>query len=248
MEGSRRTTMTHSGARVHKTLISIVCLNYMVKRYVRNLTGHQAFRTIVLVMLLAIIALTAYVMQPSSKPTNARTATSVSSTTKQTTTSHTTRAPQNSPSKSSPPAPTSSGNKAASNSATTTGPCDSVLTSSQAKSVVGGSPSASSSNGITGQSADITTITCTYSSGSSTASIIEHKSSTPTGQHENDDQFGSSRPSGVTSVSGYGQVAYWQTSTGLNVLQNNNWYIISVSNNGSINESSSEQLAQTSQI
>lgn len=94
----------------------------------------------------------------------------------------------------------------------------------------------------------MTTTSCAYIVGSSTAAIIEHRSITPAGQHENDDQFGSARPSGVTSVSGYGQVAYWQPSSGLNILQNNNWYIVSISNNGSISESSSEQLAKAAAL
>jgi hypothetical protein len=123
-----------------------------------------------------------------------------------------------------------------------------VLTASQAKSVLGGTPNANRSNGVTKQTADTTTITCTYTNGSNTATIVAYKSNTPTGRHENDDQFGSSRPSGVTTVSGYGQVAYWQASTGLNILKENDWFVVSLKNNGSLSENNSMQLAKAAQL
>lgn len=215
-----------------------------------KVTQHSAFRNTALIMLLVIIALTAYLTQPDTRPINAHTANGSNTTTKSNASNYTAPKKNGSvPNNGNTSAATSANSAIASNgSATPSGPCDSVLTVSQAKSVLGGSPTAKNGNGTTGQSADITTVTCSYSVEPDIATIIEHKSNTPTGQHENDDRFGSSRPSGVTNVSGYGQAAYWETSTGLNILQDNNWYVVSVSNNGSLNEPTSKQLAQASQI
>lgn len=216
------------------------------KSMIYRITGHPAFRSVVLVLLLAVIAFTAYITQPSNKQVSAHTNATVSTTSKSNENTHTTSNAHTSTSGNgtATSSKTSSGSAASSTSTVTTGPCESVLTADQAKAVIDSSPTASASNGTTNQTTDMTTIQCAYIAGSNTATVIEHKPNTPTGQHENDDQFGSSRPSGVTSVSGYGQVAYWQPSTGLNILQNNDWYMVSVTSNGSISESSSEQLAK----
>jgi hypothetical protein len=219
------------------------------KNKIYKITGHPAFRSVVLVLLLAVIAFTAYITQPSNKQTSART-TTASAATKPNDNTHAasnTHASTSGNSTATSPK-SSSGSTASSGSTSTTGPCSSVLTADQAKTVLGDNPAASTSNGTTSQATDMTIISCAYTVGVNTATVIEHKSNTPTGQHENDDQFGSSRPSGVTSVSGYGQVAYWQSSTGLNILQDNDWYVVSISNNGSISESSSEQLAKASPL
>lgn len=219
----------------------------MIKGNLRKFTEQRTFRSIILVVLLLVIALTAYITQPNNKPTNTRSSSSIGAT-KQTSSSQSTGTPRNNTSNKTTSSTTAGASTAASKSVNSSGPCNAVLTTDQAKAVIGGNPSTSSSNGDSSQSADITSIACKYTSGSVVASIIENKSNTPTGQHENDDQFGSSRPSGVTTVSGYGQAAYWQTTTGLNVLENNNWYVVSVSNNGALNEPSSKQLAQDSQL
>jgi hypothetical protein len=126
----------------------------------------------------------------------------------------------------------------------TTGPCAAVLTAAQAQSVIGGTVSATGSNGIASQTTDITEITCVYSSGTNSASIVEDAYNTQAGQNANEVQFGSGRPSGVSSLKGYGQSAFWQASSGLNILDNNNRYIVKSSVNGSLNEAASENLAK----
>jgi hypothetical protein len=209
-----------------------------------KITGHRTFKTVLLILSLAVIAIVAYIAQPNNKPTSTHIASSTSSKGKTSNHHTSTTNTQSTNSNSAATTTSSASNKPSSNNTPTTGPCSSILTADQVKSVLGGSPSASANNGVTSQNIDITITTCAYSVGSNTAAVTEHKSNTPTGQHENDDQFGSSRPSGVTSVSGYGQNAYWQTSTGLNVLENNNWYVVNLSGN----ESSSEQLAKAAQL
>lgn len=124
----------------------------------------------------------------------------------------------------------------------TTGPCASVLTLAQAQSVLSG-VSASSGNGTSSTDANTTVITCTYSSGSSNAAIVAHLANNGVGQSTNDLQFGSERPSNAVSVSGFGQSAFWQPGTGLNILKNNDWYVVNYSKDGSSTQSDSEQLA-----
>jgi hypothetical protein len=225
-------------------------------RKLHEVTEHSMFRVVALVAILAVIALLAYVTQPNSNPTKANTAhtsnTSNTGSTQQSdrssaSTSQSSTSNSTSTSGSSTSHSSSSTTSGSSNSSTQ-GPCNSVLTADQAASALGGNPSAGSSNGISSQTANVTTITCSYTSGVDSVSIIANNATTPTGQHDNDDQFGSSRPSGVTAVPGYGQVAYWQASTGLNILQDNNWYVVSLYNNGTLSEQGSMQLAQTAKL
>lgn len=118
------------------------------------------------------------------------------------------------------------------------------LNMSVAQSVLGSDAVPDSSRSVNGtQTADIAVSTCVFVNASEVATLVLHTALTSLGASENAVAFGSDRPSGVTGVSGYGQVAYWDPATGeLNILDNNNWLALSRSH-GSIAADSSAVIA-----
>jgi hypothetical protein len=124
--------------------------------------------------------------------------------------------------------------------------CDGVFSSSAAAQVLGAGASADASNGVTSQTADTTVMTCAYSNNSGSATVVVHRAHTTIGASSNEVAFGSGRPSGVTAVSGYGSSAFWQsTSSELNILHDNDWYVIA-SSAGTL--TSAEQVAQAAHL
>lgn len=103
-------------------------------------------------------------------------------------------------------------------------------------------------------SEDLDVSNCTYTqdqganapvSGRQIATLLVRAPKTRQGIISNQNQFGSLRPSGVEDVSGYGDQAFWDPQNGqLNILKNNNWYILSY---GSVMPSS-RSLAETKQM
>lgn len=62
-----------------------------------------------------------------------------------------------------------------------------------------------------------------------TASLLVRAPKNQAGIDSNKNQFGSAKPAGVTDVSGYGDVAYWDPRYGqLNILEHDTWYILSI--------------------
>lgn len=107
------------------------------------------------------------------------------------------------------------------------GACMSVLSTATAQKVLGASVTAQRDNGVMSQTVDITTTNCAYTAGADVASAVLHAARTSVGASTNDLTFGSERPHDAVSVKGYGSAAFWQPSTGeLNILKDNNWYVI----------------------
>lgn len=60
-----------------------------------------------------------------------------------------------------------------------------------------------------------------------TASLLARSAKTIIGADSNRSAFEAQRPAGAQSVEGYGEAAYWNPyTTQLNILKNDNWYII----------------------
>jgi cytoskeletal protein RodZ len=75
---------------------------------------------------------------------------------------------------------------------------------------------------------------CAYTGSNETVQLIVRTPKNSLGASENATHFGSEKPANATSVSGYGQSAYWDPDAKqLNILANNNWYIISRSTGSS---------------
>lgn len=85
-----------------------------------------------------------------------------------------------------------------------------------------------SKSGAGQQSADMEVSRCVYTSGGNGIQLVAHMARSSLGASENSVMFGSEKPSGVQSVQGYGQAAYWNSnSSELNILAENNWYVLS---------------------
>lgn len=126
----------------------------------------------------------------------------------------------------------------------TAGPCATVLTVAEVKSALNSNTiTVAKNNGIMSQNSNTTIVTCAYSSGSNNMSIVAHLARSSIGQSDNAVSFGSGRPQGVTNVNGFGDNAYWQTSTGLNILKRNIWYVVRYEKQGTVTLSNSEKLA-----
>lgn len=108
-----------------------------------------------------------------------------------------------------------------------------LLSASIAKQIVGTDAHSVVGSSTTSLQANDTTITnCAYTGQNGTVQLTIRAPSGHVGMSENDVQFGSGRPSGVVTESGYGQAAYWNPADHtLNVLGSNNWYIISRNTN-----------------
>ncbi|RTK95116.1 hypothetical protein EKI60_01525 [Candidatus Saccharibacteria bacterium] len=115
-------------------------------------------------------------------------------------------------------------------------PCD-VLTQQIADSLLGG---ASEQEYVPNSSANdtLSVSNCTYTLNTNTelpispakiktAQLYVRAAKSVEGIASNKEQFDTKRPAGAQVVTGYGQAAYWERTTGqLNILKNNNWYII----------------------
>ncbi len=113
--------------------------------------------------------------------------------------------------------------------------CD-ILTLDEATKVLGaGAKGGSSNTDAPTESEHLTVSTCTYDNNddSKTATILVRAAKSSKGIESNQRAFGSDKPADAQDVAGYGDKAFWSPQFGqLNVLKNNNWYIIS---NGPLN-------------
>lgn len=117
-----------------------------------------------------------------------------------------------------------------------------LLTLDVARKLLGsGTQTSTPGDTSTYQATDTNVTACAYANGSSNVQLVVRTPTSSLGTSENDTVFGSDRPSGATTVQGYGQSAYWDSSAHtLNILGNNNWYIITRNSN---TESSTEAVA-----
>lgn len=117
--------------------------------------------------------------------------------------------------------------------------CD-VLTESAAKKVLGDAASKGDTAAGDVASDDVSVSNCVYTvkstggtikeqlSNSTSASVLARAAKTSKGAESNKYVFGEGKPKGVQDVSGYGDKAYFNPDYGqLNILEGNNWYIIS---------------------
>lgn len=78
---------------------------------------------------------------------------------------------------------------------------------------------------------DINVSTCTYTQASNfkAATILARSAKTSAGTDSNKAMFSSQLPASIQKIDGIGDSAYWDPTYGqLNILKNNNWYIVSV--------------------
>lgn len=111
-----------------------------------------------------------------------------------------------------------------------------IFTLSDAKKLLGDTAKGGQSS-VTTSSNDVDVSTCTYTEDSgNNAPVSTHQSATllarigrtPKGIASNQSQFGPLKPAGAQDVIGYGDMAFWDVEHGqLNILKNNNWYILS---------------------
>ncbi len=102
-----------------------------------------------------------------------------------------------------------------------------VFTLADAQAVLGSSAQAGTSDGSATESDDISVSTCTYTAPGIAATLLARSAKTADGTTSNNGQF-ATLPSTGTDVQGYGDKAYWDSAYGqLNILKNNNWYILS---------------------
>lgn len=128
-----------------------------------------------------------------------------------------------------------------------------IFTTADAKSLLGGNVKGGQSPaGATSPDLDISTCTYTQSSNSGvsvsdrkSASLLVRSPKTDKGLTSNNNEFGPLKPTTVQDVSGYGDHAYWDAAHGqLNILKNNNWYILSYGSAAP----ASRSLEQTQQL
>lgn len=111
-----------------------------------------------------------------------------------------------------------------------------IFTATEAKALLGGNVTGGQDS-VLEPSADLDVSTCSYmQSSNSAASVSDRKSAsllvrvpdTDKGVTSNNNEFGPLKPTTVQDVAGYGDHAYWDAEHGqLNILKNNNWYILS---------------------
>lgn len=71
---------------------------------------------------------------------------------------------------------------------------------------------------------------CAYRGQTGDMQMIVRTAQNPLGASQNATVFGSEKPSGVVTLTGYGQSAYWNPqTTQLHILSSNDWYIITSS-------------------
>ena len=117
-----------------------------------------------------------------------------------------------------------------------------LLTLNTAKQVIGpGAQSVIASDTTSYQANDTSLTSCAYADGNNTAQLVIRTASGSLGSSENATEFGSGRPSSAVTIKGLGQSAYWDpVQHTLNVLGNNNWYIITRNTN---TQADTEKLA-----
>jgi hypothetical protein len=103
-----------------------------------------------------------------------------------------------------------------------------------AKEVLSGNATSTTPSDTTALQASNTQLSsCAYTADSNTLQLTIRDAQGSLGTSENATRFGSGRPSGVTTVDGYGQSAYWDPATHqLNVLKENDWYILTRTSGG----------------
>ena len=112
-------------------------------------------------------------------------------------------------------------------SATVSDACK-VLTTSIAQQIIGTTAKEQAATDSVTATKDTQVDSCAYAAGSKTVQLTVRSSKNSLGTSENATAFGSERPAGAVTVSGYGQSAYWDPAKHtLNVLSSNNWYVIS---------------------
>jgi hypothetical protein len=108
-----------------------------------------------------------------------------------------------------------------------------ALTLSAAKSLLGAAAASATPADLSISQASNTEITnCAYAADGNSIQLTLRTAKGSLGASQNATAFGSERPAGVTDVQGYGQSAYWDPGTAhLNVLSQNNWYIMATGQN-----------------
>lgn len=131
-----------------------------------------------------------------------------------------------------------------------------LLTATNATKVLGKSAKTSQSNGLADSETGDTKVTeCTYIKTGSTpdeheeVSVQVHTAKSSLGARGNQTVFGSERPKGTTTVSGFGDAAFWDQSKGeLNILQHNNWYVISILHDTSPSKTQLSEVKQAAKL
>ena len=123
----------------------------------------------------------------------------------------------------------------------------SVLTAQIAAAILGSDAKPSAATVAPSQTTDVTTNSCAYAGAAGQLGLVAHFARTSLGQSKNDLIFGSERPATAVSISGVGQSAFWDPSSSqLNVLSSNNWYIITWNKqNRSVSMQQVQQAATT---
>lgn len=123
-----------------------------------------------------------------------------------------------------------------------------IFTADDAKALMGGGVKPGQ-NPVSTASPDLNISTCTYTLSAGpdhkSASLLARVPITDKGITSNNNEFGPLKPTTVQDVDGYGDHAYWDAEHGqLNILKNNNWYILSFGSAAP----SSRSLQQTQQL
>jgi hypothetical protein len=123
-----------------------------------------------------------------------------------------------------------------------------IFTADDARTLMGGGVKPGQ-DPVSTASPDLNVSTCTYSlsaaSDHKSASLLARVPITDKGITSNNNEFGPLKPTTVQDVGGYGDHAYWDAEHGqLNILKNNNWYILSFGSAAP----SSRSLQQTQQL
>lgn len=110
-----------------------------------------------------------------------------------------------------------------------------ALTPAIAQQILGaGTQPATSPSEVSTADMDVSSCVYTNSTATETVSLTAHIALTNLGASENAVVFGSDKPLNAVSLPGLGQVAYWSPDMlQLNMLENNNWYVISRTKNAS---------------
>jgi hypothetical protein len=112
-----------------------------------------------------------------------------------------------------------------------------ILTEQIAQQIFGPDYKPVNISDVTNSSNSNTTVsTCVYTNGLTISStnyesinLLAHTSLSSLGTSDNVVVFGSERPSDVTDVQGIGQASYWDPNASqLNILNDNNWYVVSL--------------------
>ncbi|HSX15833.1 MAG TPA: hypothetical protein VLF40_03520 [Candidatus Saccharimonadales bacterium] len=103
-----------------------------------------------------------------------------------------------------------------------------LLTTAIAQQLLGADAKPADAGNVGNLQTSATTVaTCTYTSDSGALQLTLRTPKNSLGVSENATVFGSERPSGATTVTGYGQSAFWDPDEHrLNVLGHNTWHII----------------------